>query len=143
LGNLAVATAAGERIYIESGASTTGFSAVTIDGKALVIDEIVSFSKGFIVMNSTHEITMKVGPFEIEVENNNEFVNLRSVRVPTSEWHLLAENGGIHGLLGQTWQNKRYSGKVKEIQGDVDDYVIDNNDLFSHDFIHSHFISSQ
>lgn len=143
LGNLAVATATGEKILIESGDAATGFAVATVDGKPLVIDEIVSFSKGSIVLNSTHEITIKIGPFEIEVENNNEFVNLRSVRVPTSEWHLLAVNGGVHGLLGQTWQNKRYSGKVKEIQGDVDDYVIENNDLFSHDFVHSHYLSSQ
>jgi hypothetical protein len=128
---------------IESGDSTSGFSVVTIDGKALVADEIVTFSKGSIVLNSTHEVTIKVGPFEIEVENNNEFLNLRSVRVPSSEWHLLSENGGVHGLLGQTWQNKRYSGKIKEIQGDVDDYVIEDNNLFSHDFIHSHFMASQ
>lgn len=143
LGNLAISTASGEKILIESGDATTGFSVATVDGKALVADEIVAFSKGSIVLNSTHEITIKVGPFEIEVENNNEFLNLRSVRVPTSEWHLLSENGGVHGLLGQTWQNKRYSGKIKEIQGDVDDYVIEDNNLFSHDFIHSHFAASQ
>jgi hypothetical protein len=143
LGNLAIVTAAGERILIQSGDAKTGFSLVTVDGKALGLNEVVSFSKGSIVLNSTHEVTVSVGQFEIEVENNNDFLNLRSVRVAASEWHKLAENGGVHGLLGQTWQNKRYSGKVKEIEGDVDDYVIESNDVFSHEFVHSRFIASQ
>lgn len=143
LGNLAIATASGEHILIQSGDAKTGFSSVTVDGKSLELNEVVSFSKGSIVLNSTHEITVSVGQFEIEVENNNEFLNLRSVRVAASEWHKLAENGGVHGLLGQTWQNKRYSGKVKEIEGDVDDYVIESNDVFSHEFVHSRFIASQ
>jgi len=69
------------------------------------------------------------------VENNDGFVNLRSVSVPAASWTKL----GSHGLLGQTWQNRRYDGKIKDIEGDVDDYLIEDDDLFGTSFLYNKF----
>ena len=85
-----------------------------------------SDATGSITVDSTHELTIKSGLFEVVVENNDGFVNLRSVYVSAANWPKLAS----HGLLGQTWQNKRYGGKIKEIEGDVDDYLIEDDNMF-------------
>jgi len=69
------------------------------------------------------------------IENNDGFVNLRHVSVPSTSWGKLAS----HGLLGQTWQNKRYGGKIKEIEGDVDDYLIEDDDMFGDAFMYNRF----
>jgi len=44
-----------------------------------------------------------------------------------------------HGLLGQTWQNKRYSSSLKVIQGEVDDYVVADDDIFGTQFLYNQF----
>jgi len=65
------------------------------------------------------------------VENSDMFVNLRSVRVNPASWSKLAS----HGLLGQTWSNKRYSGSVSAIEGEVDDYMIAEDSVFGDSFV--------
>ena len=52
-----------------------------------------------------------------------------------SSWSKLAS----HGLLGQTWQNKTYPGKIKEIEGEVDDYFIQPADMFGTGFVYNKF----
>ena len=86
-------------------------------------------------MDNSHELTIKAGHFNLIIENNDGFVNLRQVSVPSSSWSKLAS----HGLLGQTYQNKRYSGKIKEIEGDVDDYLVDDDDMFGDVFLYNRF----
>jgi hypothetical protein len=139
LKNLAVRTANGETIVIESGDATTGFVSVVVNDKAITIGQSVEFSKGSISFNTTHEVSLQLGQFSIEVENNNGFLNLRSVHVPASQWASLAEDGGVHGLLGQTWRSKHYSGKVKEIEGEVDDYAVFGG-LFDTDFVYNRMV---
>jgi len=87
---------------------------------------------------SSHEAVVKIGLFEIEVENSDEFLNLRSVRVGDSNWQKLV-NGGTHGLLGQTWQRRRGTGITSVIQGIVDDYLIQENDVFGDTFPYNKF----
>lgn len=86
---------------------------------------------GALTFNSTHEITLSFGAWTIEVENVDMFVNLRSVRVSSASWSSLAS----HGLLGQTWSNKKYSGSVTAIEGEVDDYMVAENTVFGNSFI--------
>jgi hypothetical protein len=138
LKNLVVRTLTGDVIVIESGDAATGFSSVKFNDKPMAIGESTDYSKGRISYNTTHEITLEVGQFIIDVENNNGFVNLRNVHVPADQWASLAEDGGVHGLLGQTWRSKHYAGKVKEIEGDVDDYVVFGG-LMDSDFVFNRF----
>jgi len=140
LANLAFVTAANEKFSALSGEAATGFSAIQFNDRELTVGDSIAFSQGSVFVNSTHEITIQLGVFYIEAENVDGFVNLRRVRVDRENWHSLAENNGAHGLLGQTWQNKRYSGKVPEIQGSPDDYVVDDSNLFSVDFPFSRLV---
>ena len=85
--------------------------------------------------NSTHEITLTFGAWTVEVENSDRFVNFRSVRVAPSSWSALKS----HGLLGQTWANKVYSGSVPAIEGEVDDYMVAEDSLFGSSFVYNKF----
>jgi len=120
-----------EQIFVASGPAATGFSAVTVNGKQLS----VGASTSFIQFNSTHEITLTFGAWTIELENSDMFINLRSVRVASSGWSSL----NSHGLLGQTWANKRYNGKVAAIEGEVDDYMVGENSVFGDSFVFNRY----
>jgi len=117
----------GAEIFISAGPASSGFSAVTLNGKSMKVGE----SANAISFNSTFELTLTFGAWTIEVENSDMFVNLRSVRVAAASWSALSS----HGLLGQTWSNKRYSGSVSAIEGEVDDYLVTENTLFGNSFV--------
>jgi hypothetical protein len=141
-------TSGGNKLKIISGPAATGYAVVTLDDIALRVGSTASLtfadgSHGHVIYNSTHEITILAGAFEIEMENNDEFINMRSVRASTE----MVSKLGTHGLLGQTWRNKRYSGKIREIEGEVDDYLVDeleevvDNNLFSDAFLFNKFVN--
>ena len=144
LGELAVKTSAGDRVHVVAGSAEAGFRAVSVNGKAVqqagsgalhYLNNNVPV--GTLVYNNTHEITLVCSYFTLVVENIDGFLNIRSMSVLDGAWQRLA----AHGLLGQTWQWKRYSGKLKEIEGEVDDYVIANDDMFGDSFLFSRFES--
>ena len=137
LGELAVKTAAGDRIHISAGDAATGFAAVTLNSQPVAVGGELRLAEqgGLLRVNSSHELTLAVGAFTIAVESIDGFVNLRSVRVDSEQWGRLSS----HGLLGQTHRNRRYDGKVKEIEGDVDDYALTDNDLFGDSFLFNRF----
>jgi hypothetical protein len=122
----------GLEVFVSAGPASTGFSDVTVNGKSISVGE----STNVISFNSTHELTLNFGPWTIQVENSDMFVNLRSVSVNVRTWNELSN---VHGLLGQTWSNKRYSGSVSAIEGEVDDYHIQENSVFGDSFIYNKY----
>ena len=116
-----------KQLYIEAGPAATGFATVVLNGKTIKVGE----SSDLFSFNSTHEITLTFGEWTVEVENSDMFVNLRSVRVNPASWSSLSS----HGLLGQTWSNKRYSGSVSAVEGEVDDYMIAEDSVFGDSFV--------
>ena len=144
LGELAVKTSAGDRVLVVAGSAVDGFSSVIVNDKEIAIESTKNLQHlnnnvptGSIIYNNTHELTITCSLFTLTVENIDGFLNIRSLAVLDGQWGRLA----AHGLLGQTWQWKRYSGKVKEIEGEVDDYAIDGDDLFGERFLFSRFES--
>jgi len=142
LGELGIKTSGGDRILLVAGPALKGFSSLTLNGNSVKLgsemdlyDANSRFVCGNLIANNTHEVQVTVGVFTITVENIDGFLNLRSVRVDSESWNRLTS----HGLLGQTWQNKRYSGRVKEIEGEVDDYVVHDNDIFGDNFVFNQF----
>jgi len=137
-------TSGGDQLYIEAGSAADGFAQVTLNDEDIFIGEMRQLtahrvsSHGWVAVNSTHELSLSIGPFDLEIENNDGFVNLRSVAVSADNWNKLAAHK-THGLLGQTWQAKKYTGKIKEIEGDVDDYLIEDDDMFSNTFRFNRF----
>ena len=142
LQNLGLTTSSGARIQLESGAAAVGFESLTVDGRSIKAGDIIPLSfTGFnnenyyISYNNTYEVVIETPQYGLEIESSDEFLNIRSLRVNKGQWNLLKS----HGLLGQTWSTKRWSGKVKEIEGDVDDYLILSDDLFADDFLFNKF----
>ena len=141
LSELALKTSGDSQLLIVSGEASQGFASIQLNGKTLAIgstSELAYSSEsatGSITVENTHELTIRSGLFELVVENNDGFLNLRSVAVTAENWPKLAS----HGLLGQTWQNKRYAGKIKEIEGDVDDYLIEDDNMFGDSFLFNKF----
>ena len=140
LGNLALLTGSGEKVLIQSGSAADGLTSVTYNGEMLRVGDRrpLDFGHGkvgSVLVLSTHEVTLTAGLFELEVENSDAFLNLRSVVVKTSHWKELKEEKA-HGLLGQTWQLRK--GK-SAIEGKVDDYLLESEDLFGTDFVFNRF----
>jgi len=138
LKNLALLTVSGSRLLIESGKASTGFTEVILDGVTLKTGSISMLGtkskiEGVVSFNNSWEITIQVGKFMLEIENSDYFVNIRTFSL--LNWSNLT----AHGLLGQTWRSQQYSGSVKEIEGEVDDYVVYSEDIFGSDFVYSKF----
>jgi hypothetical protein len=134
LGELGLKTRAGDKIHLVTGNAKTGFATVEVNGKALEVGETVLLADelGSVSMNSTHLASVQVGNWDFAFENSDMFVNQR-VRV------LDARGLRSHGLLGQTWRETTYPNAIKYIQGQVDDYVIRDNDIFGDNFVFNTF----
>lgn len=136
MAEIALKTGTGTRLHIVAGSATGGFERVSLDGAELVAGSNSSLSpSGSVLLHNHLELSLVCGDYALGIENIDGFVNLRSVTVLTGRWSRLAS----HGLLGQTWRSARYSGPVKEIEGEVDDYVIADNDVFGDEFVFNQF----
>jgi len=143
LAELALITDSDNQIYIQAGSAAEGFHQITFNQQEIEIGEENQFTsndsrhpQGLMKQISSHELQLSIGIWQLLIENNDGFVNLHSVVVDPLYWSELS----THGLLGQTWRNKRYTGRVKEIEGDVDDYLIDSDQLFGNQFRFNQFL---
>jgi len=130
--------ATNEKVSVVAGPAGTGFAAVTINGEPLAVG--ASTTTATVSRLSTHELILRAGSFVVEVECIDGFVNLRSVSVSTS---VKQSQLSAHGLLGQTWNNKRHASTLKVIEGEVDDYVVAEDTVFGTMFVYNKFSVTQ
>ena len=94
------------------------------DGVGLLADEQ---EQGRLLVRriSSHELDVRVGHFQLTLQSVDGFINLARLAVtpPTHVAQLSA-----HGLLGQTWNARRHAGRIAEIEGEVDDYLVVDED---------------
>jgi hypothetical protein len=135
LGELGLKTVSGDRIRVLAGSAESGYASITVNNKELAVGDSISLRDdlGSVSYNSTHLVTVTVGIWTFEFENSDMFVNQR-VAVRGDLAYMTA-----HGLLGQTWRTTTYRNAVKYIQGQVDDYVIREKDIFGDSFIYNNF----
>ena len=127
LGEVGVLGAGGASgLHVVSGGWDTGFGNVTLDGALLSVGTNASAAGMEVWLLSAYVLRVRVGNFELLLENSDRFLNIVETRV--LQWSALAS----HGLLGQTWRvpsvaaaNKR----ISYVEGEVDDYVEQNNDI--------------
>jgi hypothetical protein len=126
--------ATAEKVFIGSGSAAQGFAAVNVNGIAMKVGS--STPSESVTLLSTHELTFRAGSFIIEVENVDGFVNLRSVSTTVPAGGLTS-----HGLLGQTHRRPsvKSTGTLKAIEGEVDDYVIAEDDVMGVEFPFNQF----
>jgi hypothetical protein len=134
LGELGLKTKAGDQIHLITGPAKFGFESVTVNDQPVLEGQSVLLAGGLgsVSRNSTHVASVQIGNWDFVFENSDMFVNQR-VRVLDSR--------GLrsHGLLGQTWRETTYPNTIKYIQGQVDDYVIRENDIFGDNFVFNAF----
>jgi len=118
---------------VSAGSAKQGFSAVQMDGQSLKIGDKVTFGTFSISYTSTHTVAVSMENFSFELSNSDMFVN-QAVRVKSSLSQLKS-----HGLLGQTHNTKVYANAIRYIEGNVDDYIIADDDIFGDDFVYNRF----
>jgi hypothetical protein len=118
---------------LTAGSAKKGFSMVQVDGKRMQVGDVVTFGTFSMEMTSTHQVTVNTEQYSFALSNSDFFINqgLRS-KVGLSKLQ-------SHGLIGQTHSSKTYNTAVKFIEGDVDDYVVADNDIFGNDFPFNQF----
>ena len=121
------------KALIVAGSAKTGFASVELDGKALKVGDAFTFGSFSVKMVSTRHVSVQTENFSFELSNSDMFINQAvSNRAPLSKL-------SSHGLLGQTHQAKIYPTAARYIEGEVDDYVIADNDIFGSDFAFNKF----
>ena len=138
LGELGLKTKAGDRIHLVTGPAKRGFDSVTVNEREVRVGESVPLAGdlGSVSRNTTHLASVQVANWDFAFENSDLFVNQR-VRVLA----LAGDQKSLrsHGLLGQTWRDTTYPNAIKHIAGQVDDYVIRDNDIFGDNFVFNAF----
>lgn len=144
LGELALQTSAGDRLYLKAGSSIDGFALVELNGESVDIDEstdlksLTGRSQPFLVRNSSHTVTVQMGNFWLELTNSDLFINQRVAMLDSS-------SQTSHGLLGQTWSGQIYDvdASIPWIEGTVWDYAMADHELFSHRFVFNRFVDDE
>jgi hypothetical protein len=118
---------------ITAGSAKKGFAMVQMDGNALKVGDKVSFGSFSLQLTSTHRVFVQTENFDFELTNSDLFIN-QALRSKVALAKLQS-----HGLLGQTHSTKTHSSPLRYIEGEVDDYVIADNDIFGDDFVYNQF----
>ena len=127
-----------EMVRLVGGGAEEGFSVVEVAGRGGKLGRVgVGEEVGSVRVVSSHEVVLSVGRWVVEVESVDGFVNVRSVTVKGGDLQGLES----HGLLGQTWRRASGAGAVKEIEGEVDDYVLAEDDVFGSSFLYNRYTS--
>ena len=136
LGEMSFQAIVEEKVHaalIEAGSAQKGFAGVQVDGKALSVGDLVSFGSFSVEYVSTHLVAVTTENYAFQLSNSDMFIN-QALRATTPLSKLRS-----HGLLGQTHSVKTYATPLKYIDGDVDDYVIQDGNIFGTDFLFNQF----
>ena len=137
LGQLGLVTAAGSRLVVDSGTASVGFARVALDDVKLSTGQTVTAAGLSVTLHDAYRLTVRVSAFELQLSNSDRFVNLQQLRVlPGSRLH-------SHGLLGQTWRRPRSAAQeVADVEGWIDDYAEQDNDLLGRRFLYQRIDST-
>lgn len=122
------------KLAIVSGSSTQGFASVILNGVSMSVNDTIERGELFdVVYESSHVVKVSTADFAFTFENSDMFINQGvTARGPLSQLT-------SHGLFGQTHNRTVYPTKLKYIVGDVDDYMIDEGELFGSSFLYNKF----
>ena len=123
------------RALVQSGAADVGFSLVSVDGSILSVGQRLYISSAFSLhYRDSHTLTVQLEHFNFILSNSDHFINQGVI--PKLSLSLLTS----HGLMGQTHSETVYArSPIPYIQGRVDDYVLESDDIFGTDFVFNLF----
>jgi len=122
------------KVAITSGSSTEGFASVIVDGKQLLVNDTVEDTSLFdITFAHSHTIMVNTQDFAFTFENSDMFINQGVIA------NKRLSQLTCHGLFGQTHKEAVYPTSLKYIEGEVDDYMVAEDDLFGVSFVYNKF----
>jgi hypothetical protein len=124
-----------DSVRLQSGNAEEGFASVVLNGLAMKLGQSYESADGSFSVNltSSHQVDVETPTFRFSFSNSDGFINQQ---VATKQQ---MSSLNAHGLLGQTHRRVIYKSQLRYIEGEVDDYAIDNNDLFGTDFLYNQF----
>ena len=152
-GSVSVQTQNGQRLLIEAGEAKQGFQSVQLDGRQLLVGDEVGSVEGtgtvtvdgpvgsqlHVRLDDPWHVSVQVGLWRLQLDSSDWFVNIAQVQ--HRDWSALRRQERPHGLLGQTWQRRgegagaekrrTSSAGPRDIEGDVDDYVLADRDMWA------------
>ena len=84
--------------------------------------------------SSSHSVLVTTPTFGCELERSDRFVNLVQLCALVPLQQLTS-----HGLLGQTHNRTKYKSPLRCVEGEVDNYAIDEDDLLGTHLAYSRF----
>ena len=123
-----------QRVELIAGSHLDGFHGVLVNGEPVAVDSQLVLDGVTVEFSHSHQVRVTTELFAFTFDNSDLFIN-QEVR-PLVPVHTLT----THGLLGQTHSPRRGRGAARIIEGEVDDFVIADNDLFGSSFIHNQFL---
>ena len=119
-----------------AGAADEGFVSVELDGVFVSVDATAGETSDDFYSNyeDRHTVMVSTADFTFRLQSSDRFINILQVAARRPITHIQA-----HGLLGQTTSGKLHQSRLRVIEGDVDDYAIDSNELFASDFAYNRF----
>jgi len=133
LGELGLETVDEDKIHIIAGPHNVGIKSITVNDVELAVGDSIDLSpNGLVKLVTSHKVIVEAGNFAFEFTNSDMFFN-QAVRM------LNTSSTTSHGLLGQTWNKKVYKSSMPHIEGDIDDYMMADHELFSHSFTFNRF----
>ena len=122
------------RALITSGPASTGFGGIEVDGGRLLgVGEHVEFDNFSVVVEDEWTVHVALAHFAFTLSNSDRFIN-QAVQALVPLGTLQA-----HGLLGQTHRAVKYPTAIRYIDGKVDDYLVESEDLWGTDFMFNRF----
>lgn len=122
------------RLHLVAGAAQQGFESVKVNDREIQVGDATVDTDAFSVsFESTHRVRCQIAEYEFVFDSSDMFINQGiSMRVPLDKLT-------SHGLIGQTHQSKLYPTAIKYIAGEIDDYLIDERDIWGSSFVFNRF----
>ena len=147
LQTLAVQTAQGDRLMLRAGGAHTGFANITLNGRQMAIGDTAE-GAATTTTTTTQPLTVRystlrsvtitnAGVWQLRVENSDGFLNI--VRLTVTNMTRLVDEVRSHGLIGQTWRDDQKGEQVRQIDGTVDDYAVQDGDEYGTRFVYGRF----
>ena len=126
---------AGERhtAVIVAGEANVGFERVEVDGRQVAVGGRVELPGFALNFRATHSLVIRTADFTVRLSNSDRFLN-QQLAANTPLFDLTC-----HGLLGQTHRGRVYPTALKYIEGEVDDYLIEDGQLLGNEVVFNLF----
>ena len=145
---LGVQLAGGVQLELTAGPARLGFSLIRVDEQRLKVGQTVTVAwdgddeepqqeVSVTVLTERMVVVQGAGLYSLKVESSDGFLNLLELSVRSMK--ALSGEVQSHGLIGQTWRRHTRGKDVKEVEGFIDDYAVEGNDLMGCIFVFNHF----